>query len=119
MGRVKKAALILLCCVAVVIAALAIWNLSPGPAWMAERTARSYLGRSAPEYDVVQVVECENWQAFPPPFGVKYRSFEAVGKLEEDNYDQYIRLELGWGPFPLAVTEAVERKDGALKVLKP
>ncbi len=23
----------------------------------------------------------------------------AVGRLDEDNYGQYVRLELGWGPF--------------------
>ncbi len=43
----------------------------------------------------------------------------AVGRLDEDNYGQYVRLELGWGPFPLKVLEVSERKDGGLQVYEP
>lgn len=104
MGRVKKAALILLCCVVGVIAALAVWNLSPGPAWMAEQTARRYLEHNAPEYDTVQVMEentSRNIMLFSlPPLGVQYRSYLAFGMLDEDNDEQCIRMELDWGAFP-------------------
>lgn len=125
MGRAKKTVLILLCCVVGVIAALAIWNLSPGPAWMAEQTARRYLERNVPEYDIVQVME-ENTSRnimlfYLPPLGVQYHSYLAVGMLDEDNDEQCIRMELDWGPFPLKVAEAAEfnSKDGTRKIVEP
>ncbi len=119
MGRVKKALLIALCVVIGLIAALTVWDRSPGPAWVAEGTVRRWLERSAPDYTVVKVVTGEVWQAFPPPFGVTYHDYIAIGMLDEDNYDQYVRLELDWGPFPLKVAEAAERKDGERVVLVP
>ena len=106
-----------------VIVAFAVWQRSPVPAWLAEQTARRYLERSAPEYDIVQVVEGENWQdAMPyylPPLGIKYHSYLAIGKTDEGNDDQYIRLELGWGPFPVTVVKAEERKDGKIEAYYP
>ena len=119
MGRIKKPLLALLCIVIGVTAALTVWDRSPGPAWVAEQTVRRWLGRNAPEYTTVEVVEVHVSRAFPPPFGVKYREYCALGLLEEDNYSQAIRFELDWGPFPLKVAEAAERKDGKRVVLVP
>lgn len=120
MTRVKKLLLVLLCCLAGVVAAVAVWCFSPGPDWMAERTAWRYLEDYAPEY----TEDAADLLVFPgevkllvlPLVYIKYPSYTVMVKREANDRDYAIVMELLEGPFPLSVTEVRRTEDGKLVV---
>lgn len=106
MSRGKRIGLgILAGCLSLCFAFL-LWCHSPGPEWMARRTAEKYLDRHAAEYSFVGEVITGVTEA--RRFGVEltWPSWTAIGQTGEGDWDQAVRLELTSGWFPWRVTKA-------------
>lgn len=120
MARVKKLLLVLLYCLAGVVAAVAVWCFSPGPAWMAERTAWRYLEDYAPEYAKdaadLHIIPGEVKLLVLPLVYIKYPSYSVMVKQAANDWDNVIVMKLLEGPFPLSVTEVRRTEDGKLVV---
>ena len=98
------------CVLCAMLLSVIFWKYSPGPAWLAGRTAEQYVQQHAPGYGEVEVLEGVREQALLPSFfgeglGVVYPTWVAVCRQSPDN-PEVLRLELSDGLFPLSVTEA-------------
>lgn len=102
-----------LCAAAVLGLAVFIWARSPGPQWMARRTAQRYLAQYAPEYSYLAEHEATDVRCFGPEgkggapiFSISRPTWVIVGRKTADDRDTVARLELGTGYFPWRVTDA-------------
>ena len=94
---------------AALLLALLLWRFSPGPEWIAMRTAKDYLEQHVPEYCQI---ECTKGTAVHYYFPYKFRipvsqpTWLIVGQLEGGREGEIVRLELKDGSFPTEVTQA-------------
>lgn len=93
--------------VGIVCLALAqlLWCLSPGPEWLARRTALDYVRQYAPEYSHVEILKGETAVNFGP-LAIPCPSWTVSVLREEGVYSPNVRLELGKGFFPTKVIRA-------------
>ena len=93
---------------AVLLLALFLWMVSPGPERLARATAESYAERYAPDYSYHLLMVEGNVDRLVGMFSVRYPSWTALLAQESDEYYQgpCLRLELNNGFFPVKVLEA-------------
>ena len=84
----------------VLVLAMVLWRFSPGPEWLAKRTALRYAERYAPEFSFhVRAMDEEQGE----------RGFWIVSMFRMEDEDQQgpaLRLEIHSAVFPSEVTEA-------------
>lgn len=94
---------------AIFLLALMVWRFSPGPEWMATRTAEGYLEQYAPEFSQVTCGQGKAERYFYPlgfRVTVGWPTWYMTGEPEGGRDGAFVRLELNEGIFPTKVTEA-------------
>lgn len=99
-----------ICVIGAALLSVLLWKHSPGPEWLAGRTARQYVLRYAPEYGETEVLEGVRERTLLPALfgerlGVAYPTWVVVCRHSPDD-PEVLRLELSDGLFPLSVTDA-------------
>ena len=106
--------------VVILLLALTLWRFSPGPEWIATRTAEKYLEQHAPEYCEIDCGKGTAERYFYPlgfRITVSWPTWLMIGEPEGGRDGKFARLELEDGIFPLKVTAAcivTYNEDGIL-----